>query len=70
MLINFELENTGVYSLTSKLDDIFCNIEGINQEFISFYNESERYISSGPKDKNIEKNKFVGLLQILEGANN
>ena len=45
LLINFELENTGVYSLTSKLDDIFCNIEGINQEFISFYNESERYIS-------------------------
>ena len=45
VMINFELENTGLYSLTSKLDDIFCNIEGINQGFISFYTEKEKYIT-------------------------
>ena len=45
ILIIFELENTGIYSLTSKLDDIFCNIEGINQEFISFLDEKEKYIT-------------------------
>lgn len=44
VLINFELENTGIYPLTNKLDDIFCNIEGINEACIDFYDENERYI--------------------------
>ena len=44
VLIYFELENTGINSLTCKFDDIFCNLEGINEGFISFYNEDERYI--------------------------
>ena len=43
--INFELTNTGINCLTSKYDDIFCNIEGITQGFISFYDEKEKYIS-------------------------
>ena len=42
--IYFELLNTGLFPLTSKLDDIFCNIEDINEESISFYDEQERYI--------------------------
>ena len=44
VLINFELENTGIYPLTNKLDDIFCNIEGINEACITFYDENEKYI--------------------------
>lgn len=44
VLINFELENTGIYPLTNKLDDIFCNIEGINEACIMFYDENEKYI--------------------------
>ena len=44
VLIYFELENTGLNFLTTKFDDIFCNLEGINEGFISFYNEEERYI--------------------------
>ena len=44
VLINFELENTGIYPLTNRLDDIFCNIEGINEACITFYDEDEKYI--------------------------
>jgi hypothetical protein len=44
VLINFELENTGIYPLTNKLDDIFCNIEGINEACITFYDDNEKYI--------------------------
>ena len=45
IFLNFELTNTGINLITSKYDDIFCNIEGINQSFISFYDEKEKYIS-------------------------
>ena len=61
--INFELENTGTYSLTSKYDDIFCNLEGINQGFISFYNEKEKIISLHepllPKQKIIISKRLI-----------
>ena len=40
----FELLNTGLNSLTSESDDIFCNIEGISENCLSFYNEQEKYI--------------------------
>ena len=43
--ISFELTNTGINCLSSKYDDIFCNIEGITPGFISFYDEKEKYIS-------------------------
>ena len=42
--IYFELLNTGLNSLTSESDDIFCNIEGISENCLSFYNEQEKYI--------------------------
>ena len=42
--IYFELTNTGIFPLNNHLDDIFCNIEGINENSVSFYNEQERYI--------------------------
>jgi hypothetical protein len=45
ILISFELTNTGINPLTSKFDDIFCNIEGICKGCISFYEEHEKYIS-------------------------
>ena len=45
IFLNFELTNTGINLITSKYDDILCNIEGINQSFISFYDEKEKYIS-------------------------
>ena len=44
ILIHFEIENIGNYALTNKCDDIFCIIEGISPEIISFYNSSEKYI--------------------------
>ena len=40
----FELLNTGLYPLTSQQDDIFCNLEDINENSISFNDEEERYI--------------------------
>ena len=42
--IYFELSNIGLYPLTSNFDDIFCNIEDICDDSISFYNEQEKYI--------------------------
>ena len=42
--IYFELLNTGLNSLTSESDDIFCNIEGISENCLSFYNQQEKYI--------------------------
>ena len=42
--IFFELLNTGLYPLTSQQDDIFCNLEDINENSISFNDEEERYI--------------------------
>ena len=42
--IYFELSNIGLYPLTNKLDDIFCNMEDIDENSIYFYNEQERYI--------------------------
>ena len=33
------MENIGKYALTNKCDDIFCSIEGISPEIISFINE-------------------------------
>ena len=42
--IYFELLNTGLNSLTTESDDIFCNIEGISENCLSFYNEQEKYI--------------------------
>ena len=44
ILIHFEIENTGKFALVSECDDIFCNIEGISPEMISFINSSEKYI--------------------------
>ena len=44
ILIHFEMENIGKYALTNKCDDIFCSIEGISPEIISFINSSEKYI--------------------------
>ena len=44
ILIHFEIENVGKYALTSMNDDIFCSIEGISPEMISFINSSEKYI--------------------------
>jgi hypothetical protein len=44
ILIHFEIENIGNYSLTCKCDDIYCNIEGISPEVISFLNPAEKYI--------------------------
>ena len=45
------------------------NLNGKKVIKITTIKESERYISSGLKDKNQGKNKFKGLLQILEGVN-
>ena len=45
VFISFELTNTGINPLTNKFDDIFCDLEGINQDFISFYDQNEKYIS-------------------------
>ena len=42
--IYFKLSNIGLYPLTSNFDDIFCNIEDICDDSISFYNEQEKYI--------------------------
>ena len=42
--IFFELLNTGLYPLTSQQDDIFCNLEDINENSISFNDEEEPYI--------------------------
>ena len=42
--IYFEFSNIGLYPLTTKLDDIFCNLEDINENSISFYDEQEKYI--------------------------
>ena len=42
--IYFEFSNIGLYPLTSKFDDIFCNLEDINENSISFYDEQEKYI--------------------------
>ena len=42
--IFFELLNIGLYPLTCQQDDIFCNLEDINENLISFYDEDERYI--------------------------
>ena len=42
--IYFELSNIGKYPLTSNLDDIFCNLEDICDDSISFCDEQERYI--------------------------
>ena len=42
--IYFELLNTGLNALTIESDDIFCNIEGISENCLSFYNEQEKYI--------------------------
>ena len=42
--IYFEFSNIGLCPLTSKFDDIFCNLEDINENSISFYDEQERYI--------------------------
>ena len=42
--IFFELLNNGLYPLTCQQDDIFCNLEDINENLISFYDEDERYI--------------------------
>ena len=42
--IYFEFSNIGLHPLTSKFDDIFCNLECINENSISFYDEKERYI--------------------------
>ena len=44
ILIHFEVTNIGNYALTNKCDDIFCIIEGISPEILSFYNSSEKYI--------------------------
>ena len=45
------------------------NMNGKKIIKITKITESERYISQGRKDKIIEKDKFKGLLKILEGAN-
>ena len=42
--IYFELLNTGLNALTIESDDIFCNIEGISENCLSFYNQQEKYI--------------------------
>ena len=42
--IYFEFANIGLYPLTTKFDDIFCNLEDINENSISFYDEQEKYI--------------------------
>ena len=42
--IYFELLNAGLNALTIESDDIFCNIEGISENCLSFYNEQEKYI--------------------------
>ena len=42
--IYFELSNIGLYPLNNKLDDIFCNLDNIDENSINFYNEQERYI--------------------------
>jgi len=42
--IYFEFSNIGLYPLTSKFDDIFCNLEDINENSISFYDLQEKYI--------------------------
>ncbi len=42
--IYFEFANIGLYPLTTKFDDIFCNLEYINENSISFYDEQEKYI--------------------------
>ena len=55
ILIHFELENTGEYPLSSNYDDIFCNIEGISSEIISFFKSEDKYIylnkNCFPKEK-------------------
>ena len=61
--IHFELSNIGLYQLTSNFDDIFCNIEDICDDSISFYNEHERYIFLPepllPNQKNIISKKIL-----------
>ena len=41
---HFEIDNIGKYAFTSKCDDIYCIIEGISPEIITFLNPSEKYI--------------------------
>ena len=61
--IYFELSNIGLYPLTSNFDDIFCNIEDICDDSISFYNEQEKYIFLPeqllPNQKIIVFKKFI-----------
>ena len=63
ILIHFEIENIGNYALSSKYDDLFCNIEGISSEIIGFYSFSEKYIylnqSFAPKQKINVCKKFI-----------
>ena len=55
ILIHFELENIGNCPLTCKYDDIYCELEGISPEIITFFNPAEKYIYSNqniiPKQK-------------------
>ena len=66
-LFHFGIKNTGNLLLTSKYDKIYFNIEEekYNNDIISFFNSSEKYINFPNKDKKLLPNEKINICKKL-----